>query len=103
MAPSHAARCARLLPRPAVSDGRSCAAGKSSLTASSVATRHTAVTPLSVANAAMPSTSNTTSDFRLPPPARTSDFDPQPEANTMPMPNISPPTVCEAQASDGAA
>ena len=39
----------------------------------------------------MPSTTSTTSDFRLPPPARTSDFEPQPPVSTMPNPNSSPP------------
>ena len=50
------------------------------------------VTPRSVAKAATPSTNSTTSDFRLPPPTRTSVLLPQPEASTMPKPNISPPT-----------
>ena len=39
----------------------------------------------------MPSTTSTTSDFRLPPPARTSDCDPHPPVSTMPNPNSSPP------------
>jgi hypothetical protein len=37
-------------------------------------------------------TPNTTTDFKLPSPMRTRVLLPQPEANTMPKPNMAPPT-----------
>ena len=101
--PSQAARCANVPPRPAVSDGKSWLLGNTRRTLSTVATRHTAVKPLSVANAATAITPSTTNDFRLPPPSRTRLRLPQPEASTMPMPNISPPTACDNHNKVGAA
>ncbi len=80
----------------ASSDGRSCPAGVATNTASTVARRTTAVMPLSVANAATPSTTKTTTDFKLPPPMRTSVLLPQPDASTMPKPNIAPPTSADS-------
>ena len=47
--------------------------------------------------AAMPRNANTTTDFRLPPPMRTSVRLPQPLASVMPMPNINPPPTYESQ------
>lgn len=66
-----------------------------------MATLSTAVMPRIVAKAAMPSTKNTTSDLRLPPPMRTSVLLPQPEASTMPKPNIAPPTSADSQMKRG--
>ena len=63
-----------------------------------MATRNTAVMPFKVAKAAMPITMKTTIDFKLPLPMRTSVLLPQPEASTIPKPNIKPPTMAEAQA-----
>ena len=87
----------------AKSDGKSCPAGSSTATASTVATRSTAVSPFSVAKALRPSTVKTTSDFRLPPPRRTSARLPQPDASTMPKPNIAPPTSIDSHIRRGAA
>ena len=57
--------------------------------------------PFKVAKAEMASTRNTTSDFRLPPPMRTSVLLPQPEASTMPKPNSAPPVRAESQTNFG--
>ncbi len=84
-------------------EGKSCPAGSSTAARSSVFTRSTAVMPRIVANAEMPSTSNTTSDFRLPPPRRTRLLLPQPDASTMPKPNIVPPTMLDSHSNCGAA
>ena len=59
--------------------------------------------PFSVAKALSPSTVTTTSDFRLPPPTRTRLLLPQPDASTMPKPNIRPPTTADSHSSRGAA
>ncbi len=59
--------------------------------------------PRNVAKAATPSTTKTTSDLRLPPPMRTSVLLPQPDASTMPKPNIRPPTMADSQVRRGAA
>ena len=69
----------------------------SSAIRSTVATRSTAVMPLSVAKAAIPITAKTTTDFRLPPPIRTSVLLPQPDDRTMPKPNMPPPMSAESQ------
>jgi hypothetical protein len=87
----------------AASAGRSWPTANSIATRSTVATRSTAVMPRSVANAARPSTMKTTSDFRLPPPMRTSVLLPQPDASTMPKPNSRPPAMAESQFRRGAA
>ena len=50
-----------------------------------------------VAYAARPIASITTSALRLPPPRRTNVLLPQPDASTMPKPNISPPTASDNQ------
>ncbi len=57
--------------------------------------------PRMVAKAAMPSARNTTTDFRLPPPMRTSVLLPQPDASTMPKPNSAPPTRADSQIQRG--
>jgi len=53
--------------------------------------RHTAVKPLRVANADTPMNTKTTHDLRLPVPMRIKVLLPQPEAKTIPTPNIVPP------------
>ncbi len=50
-----------------------------------------------------PRNTNTTTDFRLPPPMRTSVLLPHPEPSTMPKPNISPPTSADSHCSRPAA
>ena len=60
--------------------------------------RQTANSPLSVMYAAMPSTTRTTSDLRLPAPARISVLLPQPDESVMPKPNRKPPTRLDSQA-----
>ena len=60
--------------------------------------RQTANRPLSVMYAAMPSTTRTTQDLRLPAPARISVLLPQPEESVMPKPNRKPPTSADSQA-----
>ena len=103
--PAAARRAARPAPVAAASSvGRSCprrAASSATLVDRGHA-RPPPVMPRSVANAARPSTRSTTSDFRLPPPMRTSVLLPQPEASTMPKPNIRPPTTSDSQISRGA-
>ncbi|MNQ33615.1 hypothetical protein D3C85_470490 [compost metagenome] len=70
---------------------------RSMCTASTVATRSTAVMPFSVAKADTPMSTSTTSALRLPPPRRTSVLLPQPEDSTMPTPNSRPPTSAASQ------
>ena len=65
-------------------------------TLSSQRARGTEVMPLSVAKPATAITISTTSDLRLPPPTRVRLRAPQPDAITMPMPNITPPTMDES-------
>ena len=77
-------------------------AGRSMPNRSTVATRSTAVMPLSVANADTPSTSSTTQALRLPAPARTRFLLPQPDASTMPKPNSSPPDSSDSHSSRAA-
>ena len=62
---------------------------------STVLTRSTAVMPRSVANPAVPSTNTVTNAFKLPVPSRTKFLLPQPDASTMPKPNIAPPTTAD--------
>ncbi|MCY1229808.1 hypothetical protein D9M72_421960 [compost metagenome] len=83
----------------ASSDGRSCVVGSVSATASTVLTRTTPNRPRSVMYADSPRNTNTTSDFRLPAPMRTSVLLPHPDASTMPKPNISPPASADSQPS----
>jgi hypothetical protein len=100
--PSHGASAAGARPTaPPSSEGRSCPAGRVTNTRSTVSTRSTAVMPFIVANALRPSSSTTTSDFRLPPPTRTRLLLPQPDASTMPKPNISPPTTDDSHSTRG--
>ncbi len=84
-------------PNAAASAGRSDVAAPQPATSkrhgSSALTRHTANSPFSVMYAEMPSTSITTTDFRLPAPARISVLLPQPDASVMPMPNSRPPAM----------
>ena len=86
---------------PPTSEGRSCPPGSSSVARSTVCTRSTPVMPRSVAKADIPSTSTTTSDFRLPPPTRTRLLLPHPDASTMPKPNIAPPIKVDSQSTRG--
>src|SRR5206468_619992 len=52
--------------------------------------------PLSVMYAAIARNVSTTSDFRLPAPARMRVLLPQPDASVMPKPNSAPPTRCDS-------
>src|SRR5690606_38283915 len=61
-------------------------------TVSKVFTRQTPNSPFSVTYAEIASTTNTMTDFRLPPPMRISVLLVQPEASVMPTPNSKPPT-----------
>ena len=70
--------------------------GVAMFTLSNQRARGTEVMPLSVANALTAMTIRTTSDLRLPPPTRVRLRAPQPEPSTIPMPNISPPTMADS-------
>ena len=78
----------------------SCAA-RSVATGSIQRVRQIANRPFSVMYAAMPRKTKTTTDFRLPPPTRTSVLLPQPEPSVMPTPKRNPPRMYESQVTFG--
>ena len=81
--------------------GRSCrgklCVARSMATGSIQLVRQIAKSPFNVMYAAMPRKVKTTSDFRLPPPMRTSVLLPHPEPSVMPTPKRNPPRRYESQ------
>ena len=93
-------------PSAAASAGRSEVAAPTPVTSklhgSRPLTRQTAKRPFNVMYAEMPSTKTTTTDFKLPAPARINDLLPQPDANVIPKPNRRPPARLDSHRTCGA-